>query len=505
MSALANSLQKPERFDLYVRKFRAICVMHGVQVGSSGDLCGFMEKLTADRHLAMDFWAFVGKLSSREGGELPDDQMLAVIVGGITGGDSSPEDDGLKRAVDDLRAMLAGVDIHGPEQSQVALAPFPPRSDPGPQQVEGELRPRIVELPLKSRFSRAAFSPEAVEAEANHTPASLPPLPPQLDEALVRLGVANLVKQYLDDVDKRIRRLEAPPEGETPPVTIASPTIPRSLEEPPDKPPKGEMEDPPIMFHDRSIGNERLVLRPDVSHVAPAPALKDLDLPIRVPLENYSPPKGFGRTIFEVGLVLALFEAVFAGYQHRTPVREEIGALVLGIRNHVAEELHDLWKHASTPIQEERPIVTLPVVPHVEQPEAPPPLEGISTPPSATVIADEPATRPPKTPVTDRISRAEEAGAIRVSSAAMDARLVMSRVPAYPEVAKLDRIEGHVVMQAIISKYGTVKHVHVIEGDSRLRGAATDAVYKWRYRPYLLDGRPVDVATNITVDFKLNR
>jgi len=49
-------------------------------------------------------------------------------------------------------------------------------------------------------------------------------------------------------------------------------------------------------------------------------------------------------------------------------------------------------------------------------------------------------------------------------------------------------------MQALISKEGTVKRVHVMVGDSRLRSAAEEAVYKWRYRPYVLNGRPVEVA-----------
>ena len=105
----------------------------------------------------------------------------------------------------------------------------------------------------------------------------------------------------------------------------------------------------------------------------------------------------------------------------------------------------------------------------------------------------------------DDISSADLAGAVRVSQAVMDAHLIASRVPVYPETAKIDGIEGPVVMQAIISTDGTVKRVHVLQGDSHLRSAAVEAVYKWRYRPYLLNGRPVDVATTITVDFDLDR
>src|SRR5881398_2514037 len=125
MSAYANSVQKPERYDVYVRKFRSICMMHGVSIGSRKELPVFLRKLIDDRHLAMDFWGFVGKLSDREGGVLSDDQMLGLVVEGITDSDISEQDGGAQRTIEDLRAMLSGVDIQGPEHRQVEMAPFP--------------------------------------------------------------------------------------------------------------------------------------------------------------------------------------------------------------------------------------------------------------------------------------------------------------------------------------------------------------------------------------------
>jgi TonB family protein len=94
--------------------------------------------------------------------------------------------------------------------------------------------------------------------------------------------------------------------------------------------------------------------------------------------------------------------------------------------------------------------------------------------------------------------------AISVAAAEMERHLVLSRVPVYPEAAKEEGIEGPVVAQALISKSGIVTRVIVIEGDSRLRNAAAEAIYRRRYRPYLVHGQPVDVATTITVNFKLD-
>ena len=87
----------------------------------------------------------------------------------------------------------------------------------------------------------------------------------------------------------------------------------------------------------------------------------------------------------------------------------------------------------------------------------------------------------------------------------MEANLIISRVPTYPEAAKVKQVEGPVVAQVVISKIGTVEHVQVIDGDPLLRNAAADAIQKWRYKPYLFNGEPIDVTTTVTVNFKLDQ
>ena len=71
-------------------------------------------------------------------------------------------------------------------------------------------------------------------------------------------------------------------------------------------------------------------------------------------------------------------------------------------------------------------------------------------------------------------------------------------------LASLTRTQGNVVMEAVISKDGTVEQLHVIKGHRLLRGAAKNAVRNWRYRPYKIGGVPVDVATTVSVDFSLH-
>jgi TonB family protein len=92
---------------------------------------------------------------------------------------------------------------------------------------------------------------------------------------------------------------------------------------------------------------------------------------------------------------------------------------------------------------------------------------------------------------------------LNVSSGVMAANLLAAPMPAYPKLASLARMQGNVIMQAIISKDGTVESVHVLKGHRLLRSAATNAVRAWRYQPYLVNGRPVEVATIVSVDFTL--
>jgi len=93
-------------------------------------------------------------------------------------------------------------------------------------------------------------------------------------------------------------------------------------------------------------------------------------------------------------------------------------------------------------------------------------------------------------------------GGTRVISAGVAGGLLIQRTsPVYPQIAKEARISGTVVIQATISKTGAVTNPHAVSGPSMLQGPALDAVRRWRYRPYVLDGEPVEVQTTVSVTF----
>jgi periplasmic protein TonB len=92
---------------------------------------------------------------------------------------------------------------------------------------------------------------------------------------------------------------------------------------------------------------------------------------------------------------------------------------------------------------------------------------------------------------------------LSISSGVMDGYLLDKTVPQYPAIAKAARIQGTVVLQATIAKTGLIQNLRVISGPPMLQQAAIDAVRSWRYKPYLLNGDPVEVETTINVVFSL--
>jgi protein TonB len=96
-------------------------------------------------------------------------------------------------------------------------------------------------------------------------------------------------------------------------------------------------------------------------------------------------------------------------------------------------------------------------------------------------------------------------GPIHVPSSLIAGLLMRKTIPVYPPIAKVAGIEGTVVLAATISKTGTIENLRVVSGPAMLQQAALDAVKSWLYRPYLLDGEPVEVETTVNVVFSLGR
>jgi periplasmic protein TonB len=102
------------------------------------------------------------------------------------------------------------------------------------------------------------------------------------------------------------------------------------------------------------------------------------------------------------------------------------------------------------------------------------------------------------------IVRQQTQGPVRVSGMIVEGLLIDKRLPVYPAIAKASGTQGTIVLAASISRSGTIENLRVVSGPQMLQQAAIDAVKAWRYRPYLLSGKPVEVETTINVIFSLH-
>ncbi len=93
---------------------------------------------------------------------------------------------------------------------------------------------------------------------------------------------------------------------------------------------------------------------------------------------------------------------------------------------------------------------------------------------------------------------------VRIGGNVEAGKLLEQVTPVYPPIAKAAHIQGTVVLHAIIGKDGTIQQLQYISGPAMLTQAAMSAVREWRYRPYLLNGQPVEVDTTISFTFTLD-
>jgi TonB family protein len=129
-------------------------------------------------------------------------------------------------------------------------------------------------------------------------------------------------------------------------------------------------------------------------------------------------------------------------------------------------------------------------------PVAPPaPLEPVlNAPPPPPPPPIEPTAPPPAV-------LAAPGGPVRVSAAVVAGMALSKPDPVYPAEAKAAHVQGAVILHAIISKQGAIEKLEVISGNGMLVNSARDAVSQWTYKPYLLNGQPVEVETSITVNY----
>jgi protein TonB len=121
------------------------------------------------------------------------------------------------------------------------------------------------------------------------------------------------------------------------------------------------------------------------------------------------------------------------------------------------------------------------------------------------IIGSVPTAAPPPPPPVKTAEVKKEVQRIKVGGNVQQANLLRKVTPTYPPLAKQARIQGVVKFTAIIGADGRITNLQLVSGHPLLVTAATEAVKQWMYRPTLLNGEPVEVITQIDVNFTLSQ
>jgi TonB family protein len=543
-------LAEIEKHGQAVKRFRSLCDMHQVPFGEAENLNDLIRSLREDRHFAMDFWAMVGDLSARERGSLTDEEMLDAVVEGssnlnVEGMLQTANSAEQAAALHELELMLAGIDVGSPTLPDAIAEPE------DALRPQGEMKPRRErepdsQSPEKSRPQASQADPadvfkarrtiaeallrleetsrelrdqlEAIEelkgrelVERDRANLPVLPVPQQLSQSPGLEGKRersteddDLHPSFAPEVTKTAARDSPEPRSKqvSEPVTaIEDVAQPAKTMPPPWHPATEEQVFTPRPMH--SLSRRGL---------APAEDTDD-DPSIVVPLAAYAESSDRNWTVialsFAVFLALAgaAWFAVSHGYAEN--LLAGFGPAAHEKMELFREELRDLRGAGSgsvaKPVSSQQPA---PPVSQSSQGSSPP---AVTAPPASkkTIVGGPRSTQgqPAKLPSTRTANREQPPAAatyaVRVPSSTMEANLITSRVPIYPDAAKAMEIEGPVVLEVTISSAGAVDFARAVSGDPRLRAAAEEAVLKWRYKPYILQGRAVEAATQVRVVFKL--
>ncbi|HWG18024.1 MAG TPA: energy transducer TonB [Acidobacteriaceae bacterium] len=476
-----------------IREFEAICAKHNLACGAPANLTAFLAALMDNKLLAMNFWSVVARLSDgRHGPVLSQEQILAAIVQAVTGQGKDKIASAQQESIAQLGRMLAGEDIGtphppvAPEELPAATAPQEPPS-------------ASEEAPRNDRHSRVT------QLHLNTAERAVDPPPEMAPPSSTRSSIRS--------------RLVLTPD-------LSRPHAETSL------PPLSHRNTPILTDHDPETDEPRISI--------PLSAYADQD-------DARSPARRLSAVLLALvllgGAALFLLRGVTAWRQPGNTVQQAFASFAQSTTatfHRVRDAIHGPSTAAHTAVNSD------PTLPSTSNPEpgpvtpatvAPAAASSAGTtantstsdqsgaftasPPKANApnAATSPATTTPRyAPSTSRTTsraRAEE-DAASADDAARDAALTQvpgnemrshlfaSRFPIVPDSANADAVSGVVTLHAVITARGTVEHVYAISGPAALRQAAIDAVSGWRYRPYMLNGQPVDVSTTIRVDFSGN-
>ena len=493
MPFFLDTQELSQRFGDHISEFGSLLDTNHIRHGSPDNIFEFATILESDHQLRLDLSAMVKSVVQREGDELLLTDMMSIIVASVGGPSFSDMKGDITKPTNALMEFLLGTGCwrqFGLPLSSTSQNAAPPIRPPA----------RAEEPPPPNRISPPVSIPIAGESAEDRD--DLLDASSKLRQMLTRLEINTLqVERHLESIEQRLGRMEPPPE----PVLARTPSPPEPLlhtrraDIVSDEITQPFAEGIPVFEAERSTPSRAVF-----SHSPHQP--QKVDFPS--PTFAYANEKG--RGIVPIGVFLALLAIIAASlFAHSAQGRTLLKAGASRVKT-----VYTLFRSAPTPAAvSPEPGATSPrqsvppsistVAPAPGSPEvlpAPPPKSIVATRPGQSVAPNNasPNISPNARPDSDSAK-------IRyVSANLMEGYLLSAPRPEYPPLARINHINGSVALQATISKNGFVETLHVTKGPASLRNAAVDAVRQWRYKPYSVGGRPVEVVTTVYVHFTVS-
>jgi TonB family protein len=540
MSFFSDTRETSARYGTYVAEFQELCKRHELKFGTPEDFFRLAPKLAYDESFRADFCQLTKSVAQREDGHLTLTRILTIIAIAIGGEGIDTVGTAGAVPVSLVVVFLAGIGGWREDESDyiAAQATTLPMATSTEATSMASDREELEGLALEHKL---ASEPNKLDEMT----ASLFGGPAMVKEALCRLELNTLeLKLHLDSIDSRMERIEPHLDDLTSRLELGNSRQKADTAH--------RMEQlPTIRYSQPEFRVEKAENRPEV--------LQDK----KRPQSDKSEMRRLHGPITALGILFVVMAAalgMFLYIGHGRTINARVGSIVAGTVGDASAKTttpSPLAKEASVTSSlsnaqaalpgtgESRPssksapskvgssVVRMPsgqgesqrkISLPISKEEEPPRSLGIHLAdalPSAvaTRSADEPGARlvGAKTPAATAtpapvsaagerapLNKAEVRTKIFVPASALLHYAIAQPPPAYPSVARLQRVEGDVLLQALVDERGRVEDVTVVNGPGPLRNAAIDALRNWRFKPYLLDGHPVAVRTFVDFHFKMN-
>ncbi len=499
MAVLSTNEEIASRFAPYLKELQEVFALHSVPFGTPADLPGAVDRLERSGSFAEDVSSILRSMILREGGTVPQTELLEVLALAAAGPSLDPA---LPEVQPAFRGMLSFVGnlVRRPwnvPPGEIASAPLATAETAPAAPPEAAVAYAALAEPEQPAEAEQPAEPSQPE----HPPLAAPPEAPQPAPA------AELVPPSRSSSQSSL------PPG-------YRPFAPRVQAEEHEAPASAEIPPPRRSRSDRNPARALWVAA--ACAILAVLALIFFDRTHSAPNASnpvVSPPISGASTNAGNSAIGAVPDSTkraaatpyVAGRQAAAPAR---GQRSLPPGTYGSAQPSQAGTYLGQPgsqpgtqqANQSRSAESAPTAAGPSTPAAPPAYSSPASPYPGTQSSS-PPTPSASTPSYMRhpaiaLPRRDGHGAyFQVSSGVMASHLVRSADPGYPILARVAHIQGQVILQAVISTEGEVVATHVLSGHHLLRSAAAAAVKKWRYRPFMVDGRPVNVATIVTVEF----